>query len=104
MLGITPHKMWDLIYIYIYIHTRGYSKSSKTNSKKYFIYEIYKIIFLHSFHPIHNTSVSDVPIEKFRPGIFRRNSGKSKYSSSLYLYLLLSFLLFFFHHILNCIL
>ena len=30
----------------------GYSKSSKTNSKKYFIYEIYKIIFLHSFHPI----------------------------------------------------
>ena len=24
----------------------GYSKSSKTNSKKYFIYEIYKIIFL----------------------------------------------------------
>ena len=37
----------------------GYSKSSKTNSKKYFIYEIYKIIFLHSFHPIHNTSVSD---------------------------------------------
>ena len=36
----------------------GYSKSSKTNSKKYFIYEIYQIIFLHSFHPIHNTSVS----------------------------------------------
>ena len=36
-----------------------YSKSSKTNSKKYFIYEIYKIIFLHSSHPIHNTSVSD---------------------------------------------
>ena len=33
----------------------GYSKSSKTNSKKYFIYEIYKIIFLHSFHSIHNT-------------------------------------------------
>ena len=32
----------------------GHSKSSKTNSKKYFIYEIYKIIFLHSFHPIHN--------------------------------------------------
>ena len=30
----------------------GHSKSSKTNSKKYFIYEIYKIIFLHSFHPI----------------------------------------------------
>ena len=28
--------------------------------KKYFIYEIYKIIFLHSFHLIHNTSVSDV--------------------------------------------
>ena len=37
----------------------GYSKSSKTNSKKYFIYEIYKIIFLQSFQPIHNTSVSD---------------------------------------------
>ena len=29
-----------------------------------------KIIFLHSFHPIHNTSVSDVSIENFRPGIF----------------------------------
>ena len=37
-----------------------HSKSSKTNSKKYSIYEIFKIIFLHSFHPIHNTSVSDV--------------------------------------------
>ena len=36
----------------------GHSKSSKTNSKKYFIYEIYKIIFQNSFHPIHNTSVS----------------------------------------------
>ena len=47
-----------------------FKKSFKTNSKKYFIYEIYKIIFLHSFHPIHNTSVSDVSIEKFRPGIF----------------------------------
>ena len=47
----------------------GYSKSSKTNSKKYFIYENYKIIFLHSFHPIHNTSVNDVSIEKFRPEI-----------------------------------
>ena len=33
-------------------------------------YEIYKIIILHSFHPIHNTSVSDVSIEKFCPGIF----------------------------------
>ena len=48
----------------------GYSKSFKTKSKKYFIYEIYKIIFLHSFHPIHNTSVSDVSIEKFQDGIF----------------------------------
>ena len=51
----------------------GYSKSSKTNSKKYFIYEIYKIIFLHSFHPIHNIASiekSNVSIEKFRPGIF----------------------------------
>ena len=45
----------------------GYSKSSKTNFEKHFIYEIYKIIFLHSFHPIHNTSISDVSIEKFRP-------------------------------------
>ena len=27
----------------------GYSKSTKTNSKKYFIDEIYKIIFLHKF-------------------------------------------------------
>ena len=41
----------------------GYSKSSKTNSKKYFIYEIYKIIFLHSFHPIHKRC--------FKDGIFR---------------------------------
>ena len=32
-------------------------KNSKTNSKKYFIYEIYKIIFLHSFHPIHNRKI-----------------------------------------------
>ena len=56
---------------YMKLHTRGpYSKSSKTNSKKYSIYEIYKIIFLHSLHPIHNTSVSDVSIEKFRPGIY----------------------------------
>ena len=42
----------------------GYSKSSKTNSRNtLFSYEIYKIIFLHSFHPIHNTSVSNVSIE-----------------------------------------
>ena len=47
------------------------SKSSKTSSKKYFIYEIYILIFLHSFHPIHNTSVSDVSIEKFQDRIFR---------------------------------
>ena len=49
----------------------GHSKCSKTNSKKYFIYEIYKIIFLYSFNKIHNTSVSDVSIEKFQDGIFR---------------------------------
>ena len=30
----------------------GYLKTSKTNSKEWFIYEIYKIIFLHSIHPI----------------------------------------------------
>ena len=41
-------------YIYALYTYEGYLKSSKTNSKKYFIYEIYKIIFLHSFHPIHN--------------------------------------------------
>ena len=35
------------IYTRKYILTRGYSKNSKANSKKYFIYEIYKIIFLH---------------------------------------------------------
>ena len=46
-----------------------YSKSSKSNSKKYFIYEIYKIIFLHSFHPIHNTTLSDVSIENFQDGM-----------------------------------
>ena len=55
----------------VLIHYEGYSKNSKTNSKKYFIYEINKIIFLHSFHPIHNTSVSDVSIEKFQDGIIR---------------------------------
>ena len=31
------------MYTYIYIY-EGHSKSSETNSKKYFIYEIYKII------------------------------------------------------------
>ena len=51
-------------------NTRGIQKVLRQILKKYFIYEIYKIIFLHSFHPIHNTSVSDVSIEKFRPGIF----------------------------------
>ena len=56
---------------HMFIWYEGYSKSSKTNSKKYFIYEIDKIIFLHSFHPIHNNSVRDVSIEKFRPWIFR---------------------------------
>ena len=30
-----------------------------------------KLFFLHSFHPIHNTSVNDVSIEKFQDGIFR---------------------------------
>ena len=49
----------------------GHSKSSNTNSIKYIIYEIYKIIFLHNFHPIHDTSVSDVSIEKFQDGIFQ---------------------------------
>ena len=59
-------------YRYIVLNAyEGYSKSSKTNSKKYFIYEIYQIIFLHSFHPIHNTSVSNVSIEKFQDKIFR---------------------------------
>ena len=43
-----------MIFIYALCTYEGYSKSSKTNSKKYFIYEIYKIIFLHSFHQIHN--------------------------------------------------
>ena len=52
---------------------RGYSKRFKTNSTKYFINEIYKIIFLHSFHPIHNTSVSDVSIEKFHSEKFQNS-------------------------------
>ena len=33
--------------LYTILAYEGYSKSSKTNSKIYFIYEIYKIIFLH---------------------------------------------------------
>ena len=40
--------------------TKGFQKVLRQILKKYFIYKIYKIIFLHSFHPIHNTSVSDV--------------------------------------------
>ena len=42
------------------VDTRGIQKVLRQILKKYFIYEIYKIIFLHSFHPIHNTSVTDV--------------------------------------------
>ena len=56
--GINLENLFNLIVVYIFIEAvamyEGYSKSSKTNSKKYFIYEIYKIIFLHSFHLIHN--------------------------------------------------
>ena len=59
------NKSWDQS------NTRGIQTVLRQILKKYFIYEIYKIIFLHSFHPIHNTSVSDVSIEKFRPGIFQ---------------------------------
>ena len=47
---------------------KGHSKSSKTNSKKYFIYEIYKIIFLHSFHPIHNIFPSKNSVLEFFDG------------------------------------
>ena len=39
-IGILPLEFIMSLY-------EGYSKSSKTNSKKYFIYEIHKIIFLH---------------------------------------------------------
>ena len=49
-----------LFNVYTICINEVYTKKFKTNSKKYFIYEIYKIIFLHSFHPIHNTFVSDV--------------------------------------------
>ena len=35
-------------------HTRAIQKVLRQILKKKYIYEIYKIIFLHSFHPIHN--------------------------------------------------
>ena len=47
--------------------------SSKTNSKKYFIDEIYKIIFLHSFHQIHNIEILMFPSKNSKTEFFDGN-------------------------------